>query len=152
MNIIKRYEIFISRARTLCSWFHNKTIKRIVSHSVHTSAFQAFSNTTTIIENAAIGLLQNAANKTQYAHFVLMQVGQNCLNPCDHWRLSRGIWWTNMHKSEVGPDPANWSRLRQDSAFFLWTQIGTPSQKFVKNRTRSHFSSSAVAGVCAVIS
>ena len=49
---------------------------------------------------------------------------------------------------EVGPDPDYQSRLRQDSAFFFRTQ----SQKFVKDRTRSHFSISAVEGVCAVIS
>jgi len=47
-------------------------------------------------------------------------------------------------------DPDYRSRLRQDSAFFFRTR--TRSQKFVKNRTRSHFSISAGAGVCAVIS
>jgi len=51
-------------------------------------------------------------------------------------------------KAEVGPDPDYRSRLRQDSAFFFRTRIRTRSQKFVKNRTRSHFSISAVAGVC----
>jgi len=46
------------------------------------------------------------------------------------------------------------SRLWQDAAFFLRTRIRTHSQKFGKKRTRtrSHFSISAVAGVCVVIS
>jgi len=50
---------------------------------------------------------------------------------------------------EVGPDR---SRLREDSAFFFRTRIR--SQKFGKKRTqiRCHFSISAVAGVCVVIS
>ena len=52
--------------------------------------------------------------------------------------------------AEVGPDPGYRSPLRQDSAFFF--RIRTRSQKFVKNRIRSHYSISAVAGVCAVIS
>ena len=49
-------------------------------------------------------------------------------------------------------DPECRNRLRQDSAFFVRTRIR--SQNFVKNRTRiwSHFSISAVAGVCVVIS
>jgi len=57
-----------------------------------------------------------------------------------------------MSASEVGPDPDNRSRFQQDSAFFLWTRIRR--KKFVKNRTRiwNHFSISAVAGVCVVIS
>jgi len=48
----------------------------------------------------------------------------------------------------------NCSRLWRDSAFFFRTRIRTWSQKFVKNRTRiwSHFSISAAAGVCEVIS
>ena len=50
------------------------------------------------------------------------------------------------NEPEVGPDPDYRSRLPQDSAFFLWTQ--SRSQKFGKNRARSHFSISAVAGVC----
>jgi len=42
----------------------------------------------------------------------------------------------------------------QDSAFLFRSRIRTWSPKFVKNRTRtrSHFSISAVAGVCVVIS
>jgi len=54
--------------------------------------------------------------------------------------------------AEVGPDPDYRSRLRLDSAFFFRSQIRTRSQKFVENRirNRSHFSISAVAGVCAV--
>jgi len=55
-------------------------------------------------------------------------------------------------ETEVGPDPDYRSRLWQD--FTLFSRTRTRSQKFVKKRTRarSHFSSSAVAGVCAVIS
>jgi len=49
---------------------------------------------------------------------------------------------------ELGMDPECRSRLWQDSAFFLRTR----SQKFVKNRIRSHFSISAIAGVCVVFS
>jgi len=60
--------------------------------------------------------------------------------------------WPRLQTPEVGPDPDYRSRLRLDSAFFFRTRIRTWSQKFVKNRTRSHFSISAVAGVCAVIS
>ena len=56
-----------------------------------------------------------------------------------------GIAWTAF-LPEVGPDPDNRSRLRQDSAFFLRIR----SQNFGKNR--SHFSILAVAGVCVVIS
>jgi len=41
-------------------------------------------------------------------------------------------------------------RRRQDSAFFFWTRIR--NQNFVKNRTRSHFSISAAAGVGVIIS
>jgi len=55
-------------------------------------------------------------------------------------------------EAEVGPDPEYRSRLRQDSAFFLRTR--TRSQKIKKKRTRirSHFSISAIVGVCVVIS
>jgi len=53
--------------------------------------------------------------------------------------------------TEVEPDPDYRRRLRRVSAFFFRTRIRKRSQKFVKNRTRSHFSISAVAGVCAVI-
>jgi len=50
------------------------------------------------------------------------------------------------------PDPQCRSRLRQDSAFFFRTRMRT--QNFVKNRTqiKSHFSISAGAEVCVVIS
>jgi len=54
--------------------------------------------------------------------------------------------------SEVGPHPDNRSRLRQDSAFFFLSRIRTRSQKFGKNRTRSHFSIPVVARVFMVIS
>ena len=63
------------------------------------------------------------------------------------WNLS--LIWV---EAEVGPDPEYWIQFRQDSAFFFRTRNRTGHQKFVKNRTRSHFSISAVAGVCAVIS
>jgi len=51
---------------------------------------------------------------------------------------------------DVGPDLDNQSRHQLDSAFFFRTR----SQKFGKNQTwiQSHFSISAVAGVCVVIS
>jgi len=49
-------------------------------------------------------------------------------------------------------DPECRSRLRKDSAFFFRTRIRTRSQKFGKNRNRSHFSIRAVAGVCKGIS
>jgi len=59
-----------------------------------------------------------------------------------------------MLEPDLGPDPDYRSRLPQDSAVFVLTRIR--SQKFVKNRTRtrirSHFSISALAGVCVVIS
>jgi len=63
-------------------------------------------------------------------------------------KRKRQIYCCKGPQSEVAPDPECRSRLRQDSAFFFRTQ----SQKFVKNRTRSHFSISTVAGVCVVIS
>jgi len=55
--------------------------------------------------------------------------------------------------SVVGPEPDYRSRLRKDSAIIFPTRIPIRSQKFVKKRTRiwSHFSNSAVAGVCVVI-
>jgi len=49
-------------------------------------------------------------------------------------------------RTEVATDPEWPSRLWQDSGFFFWIR----SQTFVKNRTRSHFLFSAVAGVCVV--
>jgi len=49
-------------------------------------------------------------------------------------------------------DPERRSRLLQDSVFFFRAWIWTRSQKLVDNRTRSHFSISAAAGVYAVIS
>jgi len=49
-------------------------------------------------------------------------------------------------RTGVATDPECPSRLRQDSAFFFWIR----SQKFVKNRTRSHFLFSEGAGVCVV--
>ena len=60
------------------------------------------------------------------------------------------VWCLFASRAEVGQDPDYRSRLRQDSALIFRTRIR--SQKFVKNRTRSHFSISAVAGVCAIIS
>jgi len=53
---------------------------------------------------------------------------------------------------EVATNSQCRSRLRQDPAFFFWTRRG--SQKFVKNRTRSHFTFSAsrvcVAFICGI--
>ena len=56
---------------------------------------------------------------------------------------------SDHYGAEVAMDPECRSRLRQDSSFFFRTR----SKKFVKNRIRirSHFSLSAVAGVCVVI-
>jgi len=49
--------------------------------------------------------------------------------------------------AEVVIDPECRNRHQKDSAFFFRTRI----QRSVKNRTRSHFSISAVAGVCVII-
>ena len=77
---------------------------------------------------------------------------------CCSSRTSRSWWITqstqyhrrgyNMFRPEVASDSEWRSRLRQDSAFFFLTR----SQKHVKIRTRSHFSISAVTGVCVVMS
>ena len=50
--------------------------------------------------------------------------------------------------AEVGPDLECRRRLRQDSVFLFRVR----SQIFGKNRTRCHFSISAVEGVCSVFS
>ena len=57
-----------------------------------------------------------------------------------------------MLAPDLGQDPDYRSRLRQASEVFVLTRIR--SKKFVKKRTRirSHFSISALAGVCVVIS
>ena len=60
--------------------------------------------------------------------------------------------WLFVTITEGGPHLECRSRLRQDSAFFFRTRIQTRSQKIVKNRIKSYFSISAVAGVCVVIS
>ena len=59
-----------------------------------------------------------------------------------------------MLTAEVAPDPECGSQIWQDSVFFVQTRIRPRIKKFVKNRTRiqSHFSISALAGVCVVIS
>ena len=61
---------------------------------------------------------------------------------------------SSLWAPEVAMDPECRSRLQQDSAFFFRTLTRIRSKKCVNNRTRirSHFSISAAAGVCAVVS
>ena len=73
-----------------------------------------------------------------------------------HWGTNKKIFYYRHYiatactgeRSYCLGDKACTDQRWVDSAFFFRTR----SQKFGKNRTRSHFSISAAAGVCAVIS
>jgi len=89
-------------------------------------------------------------------------INPTLIYPCFYLRnyLTDSCYCRNW---KVNPDPGPFlpnffysrrSRLRQDSAFFFRLRIRTRNKKFGKNRSRirSHFSISAVAGVCVDIS
>ena len=69
---------------------------------------------------------------------------------CMTYSVDRVVCNGSVGDAEVAMDAECRSRLRQDYAFFVRTRIR--SQIFVKKRTQSHFSISAVAGVCVAIS